>query len=169
VRLSLAPAGSPRGLLDGAWWPRSRDLLRELPALIDLLDVRWGRITRVTVNPAHWPVIPRKVPLAKHTVHIGWFAAEQDPHKLILLSYTLGRWDLLVIPPETDADSAARLMSAASVSGLLTASALMAREGVTGTATVATTNAPAQAETGERWETEGGAAPVATGPAGPTD
>jgi hypothetical protein len=128
VRLSLAPAGSPRGLLDGAWWPRSRDLLRELPALIDLLDVRWGRITRVTVNPAHWPVIPRKVPLAKHTVHIGWFAAEQDPHKLILLSYTLGRWDLLVIPPETDETAAARLMSAASVTGLFTASALMAQE-----------------------------------------
>ena len=168
VRLSLAPTGSPPGLLDGAWWPRSRDLLRELPGLVDVLDVRWGRITRVTVNPAHWPVIPRKVPLAKRTVHVGWFAAEQDPHKLILLSYTMGRWDLLIIPPETDAAAAARLMSAASVPGLFTASALMAQEGVTGTATVAATNASAQAENEERWEAPGEAAPAATGPAGPT-
>ncbi|MFJ6530023.1 DUF5994 family protein [Streptomyces longwoodensis] len=29
--------GPSRGLLDGAWWPRSRGLLRELPALADAL------------------------------------------------------------------------------------------------------------------------------------
>lgn len=33
VRPSLAPAGSAPALLDGAWWPRSRDLTAELPAL----------------------------------------------------------------------------------------------------------------------------------------
>jgi hypothetical protein len=26
---------------------------------------------------------------------------EQDPHKLLLLSYTTGRWDLLVLPPRS--------------------------------------------------------------------
>jgi hypothetical protein len=46
-------------------------------------------------------------------VKVGWFKAEQDPHKLLLLSYTAGRWDLLVIPPETDAVTAARLMTTA--------------------------------------------------------
>ncbi|MFD9107995.1 DUF5994 family protein [Streptomyces bottropensis] len=30
--------GASRGLLDGAWWPRSRDLLVELPALTRMLD-----------------------------------------------------------------------------------------------------------------------------------
>jgi hypothetical protein len=39
---------------------------------------------------------------------------EIDPHKLLLLSYGTGRWDLLIIPPETGAESAARLMAAAS-------------------------------------------------------
>jgi hypothetical protein len=38
-------------LLDGAWWPRSRDLHAELPALAAVLDPLWGRITRITVNP----------------------------------------------------------------------------------------------------------------------
>ena len=93
ARLSLAPTGSVPALLDGAWWPRSRDLLREIPTLTNALDVCWGRITHVTVNPAHWPVIPRKVPV-------------------ILLSYTVGRLDLLVILPETE-PAAARLMAAA--------------------------------------------------------
>ncbi|MFF3456737.1 DUF5994 family protein [Streptomyces sp. NPDC002730] len=126
LRLMLAPAGAAPALIDGAWWPRSRDLTAELPALTALLDPLWGRITRVTVNPTFWPVIPRKVPVAGHVVHVGWFKAEQDPHKLLLLSYTTGRWDLLVIPPETGPATAARLMAAATdPSQSLTASGLI--------------------------------------------
>ncbi|RPE40803.1 hypothetical protein EDD90_3870 [Streptomyces sp. Ag109_O5-1] len=112
-RLVLAPAGTAPALIDGAWWPRSRDLTAELPALIEVLDPLWGRITQVTVNPTFWPVIPRRVPAHGHVVHVGWFEAEQDPHKLLLLSYTVGRWDLLVIPPETAPATAARLMATA--------------------------------------------------------
>ncbi|GGP64198.1 DUF5994 family protein [Streptomyces calvus] len=113
-RLSLAPAGCAPALLDGAWWPRTRDLHAELPALAAVLDPLWGRITRITVNPARWPVVPRKVPVGGHMVKVGWFRAEQDPHELLLLSYHVGRWNLLVVPPETDPVPAAWLMSAAS-------------------------------------------------------
>lgn len=113
LRLVLAPAETAPALIDGAWWPRSRDLTAELPALIEFLDPLWGRITRVTVNPTFWPVIPRKVLVHGHVVHVGWFEAEQDPHKLLLLSYTVGRWDLLVIPPETKPATAVRLMATA--------------------------------------------------------
>ncbi|MFF9770129.1 DUF5994 family protein [Streptomyces sp. NPDC014636] len=112
-RLGLAPDDTAPALIDGAWWPRSRDLAAELPALIEVLDPLWGRITRVTVNPTFWPVVPRKVPVHGHVVHVGWFEAEQDPHKLLLLSYTAGRWDLLVVPPETEPATAARLMAMA--------------------------------------------------------
>ncbi|MFF7172374.1 DUF5994 family protein [Streptomyces pseudovenezuelae] len=128
ARLTLKTDGASRGLLDGAWWPRSRDLLRELPALTDALDSLWGRITRIAVNPEHWPVIPRKVPVHGHVVKAGWFTPEIDPNALLLLSYGTGRWDLLVIPPETGAESAARLMAAASDHDgpPLTASALIA-------------------------------------------
>lgn len=155
ARLSLTAGGPAPGLLDGAWWPRSRDLSEELPTLIDILDARWGRITRVTVNPTHWPIIPRKVPVAGHTVHVGWFADEQDPHKLILLSYTAGRWDLLVIPPETDAAAAARLMAAATTpGGVATASTLMTNEETS-------REVQESLEPEEEWETEGGHASVA--------
>ncbi|MDQ0582045.1 DUF5994 family protein [Streptomyces rishiriensis] len=126
LRLSLAPADAAPALLDGAWWPRSRDLGTELPMLTAALEPLWGRITRVTVNPTHWPVVPRKVPVAGHVVHVGWFLAEQDPHELLLLSYRVGRWNLLVVPPPTDPVSAAWLMSAASSPlGTSTASRLM--------------------------------------------
>jgi hypothetical protein len=111
-RLALKPANAAPGLLDGAWWPRSRDLTRELPALIDTLDRRWARVTRVAVSPTLWPVIPHRVPASGHVVHVGWFT-EQDANKLLLLSYTTGRLDLLVIPPECDLAAATRLMAAA--------------------------------------------------------
>ncbi|WP_404958404.1 DUF5994 family protein [Streptomyces sp. 147326] len=132
ARLSLTPKTALVGLLDGAWWPRSRDLEAELPALAAALDEPWERITRVTVNPTRWPVVARSVPVAGRMLHVGRFT-EQDPDKLILLSYTVGRWDLLVIPPETEPAAAARLMAAAAVPGsVLTAGVLMANETVIG-------------------------------------
>ncbi|MFD5336480.1 DUF5994 family protein [Streptomyces hawaiiensis] len=160
ARLALRTDGASRGLLDGAWWPRSRDLLSELPALTGVLDPFWGRITRIAVNPKYWPVIPRQVPVDGHIVKVGWFTPEIDPHKLLLLSYGTGRWDLLIIPPETGAESAARLMAAASDydGPPLTASALIAadeaRHGV------ATTGEPLDPD--EAWEYEGGASAVST-------
>lgn len=161
ARLSLTPGTAP-GLLDGAWWPRSRDLSRELPALAERLDHSWGRVTRVTVNPSFWPVIPRKVPVTGHTVHVGWFAKEQDPHKLLLFSCTADRLDLLIIPPETDPAAAARLLSAATVPGsLLTASRLMEDERTAD-------DAAESRNREEEWETDGGTAPPPAGnPAGP--
>lgn len=133
ARLSLSP-GSHRaeyatpgpGPLDGAWWPRSRDLTLEVPPLIAALEPVWGRVTRVTVNPMHWPVIPKKVQLPDRVVRVGWFGPEQDPNKLLLLSYRIGRWDLLVIPPQTPYDTAVRLLAAASdPTNVRTASVLM--------------------------------------------
>lgn len=112
LRLSLVPAGSGRTLIDGGWWPYSRDLTAELPALAGVLGGRGERITRVTVNPARWPVVPRRVPVEGHVLKVGWFT-EQDPDLLMLLSYRPGRWDLLVVPPETDADTAQWLLAAA--------------------------------------------------------
>nr|WP_307531452.1 DUF5994 family protein [Streptomyces umbrinus] len=120
------------GLLDGAWWPRSRDLPLELSALADVLDPLGGRITRIAVNSRYWPVVPRRIPVNGHVVKVGWFTTELDPHKILLLSHTTGRWNLLVIPPEAGASAAARLMTAASdstgPSATATATELIAAE-----------------------------------------
>ncbi|WP_406475515.1 DUF5994 family protein [Streptomyces sp. NBC_01615] len=130
ARLALKPASTPPGLLDGAWWPRSRDLAHELSALADVLDPLWGRITRIAANPQHWPATPPRVAVNGHVVKVDWFTRELDPNEIVLLSYTAGRWDLLVIPPETGAPAAARLMAVASESSgpPATASALLAAE-----------------------------------------
>ncbi|SOD85319.1 DUF5994 family protein [Streptomyces sp. Ag109_G2-15] len=154
-RLVLAPADTAPALIDGAWWPRSRDLKAQLPALIEVLDPLWGRITRVTVNPAFWPVIPRKVPVHGHVVHVGWFEAEQDPHELLLLSYTVGRWDLLVIPPETAPATAARLMATATdPSRSLTATGLIHEAERFRTAAEAAADSDSLREA--VWDSEGG-------------
>ncbi|WP_042440028.1 DUF5994 family protein [Streptacidiphilus albus] len=116
LRLSLTPAGA-RCRLDGAWWPRSRDLERELPSLVAELDRAWGRITHATFNRHLWPDSPYGVRAGSHQVRLGWFDAEQDPDELSLFSYEVGRWDLLVVPPEADSERAARLMASASRSG----------------------------------------------------
>ncbi|GGO58428.1 hypothetical protein GCM10012287_56570 [Streptomyces daqingensis] len=128
MRLALKPEGVPVGLLDGAWWPHSRNLLRELPALTDVLDLLWGSITHITVNPAHWPVIPRKVPVSGHVVKAGRFEPEQDRHLLLLHSHHGGNWTLLVIPPRATANAAARLMAAASGTPVHTARPLTAAD-----------------------------------------
>lgn len=112
-RLSLTPAGTTPTPLDGAWWPHSRDLTAELPALIAVLDPLWGRIMRLAVNSTNWPVLPRKIPVSGHVVKVGWFSAELDPHSILLRSYGADRWDLLVIPPRTAPETAAWLMAAA--------------------------------------------------------
>ncbi|GAA2604958.1 DUF5994 family protein [Streptomyces axinellae] len=113
VRLSLKPQGPQSGLLDGAWWPRSRDLAAELPALIAVLDPVWGHMTRVTVNPARWAGVPAEVTVAGRVVSIGPFTDDQDPETLLLRQSGVRRRDLLVVPPRLGQAAAARLMAAA--------------------------------------------------------
>ncbi|MEU2052826.1 DUF5994 family protein [Streptomyces bungoensis] len=152
ARLSLTPA--PGGL-DGVWWPRSRALTRELPPLTAALADRWGRITGVTVHPAYWPVLPHRVSDAGRTVRVRWSTEEQDPHRLTLLSAE-GRRDVLVIPPETPANAAARLMAGDGVGA-------PAREG--------SADRVDARRREEVWETDGGAGrpssrPLPVGPTG---
>jgi hypothetical protein len=103
ARVALrSPGGGPQRL-DGTWWPRSHDLSRELPALIAALEHRWPRITRVTVSRTMWRIRPDSVTVGDREVHINRSAAIPHPHTICLLSYGVGRCDLLVAPPGTQA------------------------------------------------------------------
>lgn len=158
ARIRLKPRSDHRGMVDGAWWPRSRDLARELPPLMEALDreANWGRIHHVTVNVRMWPEIPKQMGIGEHIVRVGWFDAEQDPNDICLISMRHGgRWDLLVVPPELDPRSADRLMVRASAPGNMeTASALLA------TATAYPADPPGDAQSLTDWESEGGSPPV---------
>ncbi len=81
-----------------------------------------------------------------------WLVHRTGPDKLILLSYTVGRWDLLVIPPETAPTAAARLMAAAAIPGsVFTAGVLMTNEAAIGRGIRDAVRREAA------WEDEGGA------------
>ncbi|MER5440146.1 DUF5994 family protein [Streptomyces sp. NPDC002790] len=131
ARLALRPPTFPPGPVCGAWWPRTDDLATELAALTDVFDASRGLVTRIASSRGSWRKEPRILPVTGHTVTATWWCASGfDPYTIRLFSHGAGRWDLLVVPPHTGADAAARLMLAAADPALrLTGTALLAAEG----------------------------------------
>lgn len=111
VRVSLrADAGWGAATYDGAWWPRRRDLAAELPELIAGLGRRGVRVERFTYSLDAWPRLPRRIAVADRVIRTGGFHS-MDP-QVVSLTWAGGtrRADLLVVPPETDAITAARAL-----------------------------------------------------------
>ncbi|WP_328872349.1 DUF5994 family protein [Streptomyces sp. NBC_00287] len=113
LRLRLAPQGGIPRAIDGAWWPRSYDLLAELPQLLVGLPRMWGHITSVTVNGATWSAVPGRMLVANHVVRLRRTPTASAAHTIVLLSPGQGRWDLLVVPPATTEEAAEPIMAAA--------------------------------------------------------
>jgi Family of unknown function (DUF5994) len=113
VRLELIDPVSARTTLDGAWWPRTRDLNAELAPLLEELGRRGIRATRVAFNPDSWAAAPRRLRVGDRTVRLGWFR-HLDPQLLNLTGdLRRGRLDLLVVPPDTSEADAQRAFAAA--------------------------------------------------------
>ncbi|MGB8945111.1 MAG: DUF5994 family protein [Streptomyces sp.] len=119
LRLRLAPhAGGPRAI-DGAWWPRSYDLLAELPALIAGLPHSWGHIASVVLNGAPWSPAPGRMFVAGQVVCLRR-RRTAAAHTVVLTAPGQGRWDLIVVPPDTAEEAAEPIMArAARASGTL--------------------------------------------------
>ncbi|MEW2623417.1 DUF5994 family protein [Streptomyces sp. NPDC048106] len=111
-RLRLTPDVS-HGPLDGAWWPRCDALELELPALVGSLDPAVGTVIRVTVDAASWPDAPQTVLAPGHVIEVSLTGLAAEAHAITLDCGTVGRWELLVIPPEEPAGAASRLLTAA--------------------------------------------------------
>ncbi|CAL9525788.1 hypothetical protein SUDANB105_03916 [Streptomyces sp. enrichment culture] len=111
-RLSVTPECS-HGPLDGAWWPRCDALELELPALVGSLDPGHGTVTRVTVGAATWADAPRTVSAPDHLIEVVLSDAADEEHVITVDCGTVGRWELMVIPPEEPAGDAERLLTAA--------------------------------------------------------
>lgn len=62
-----------RGVLDGVWWPRSRDIAAELPSLITALTGYLGPITRVGLDTGAWEALPTRMTIDERVVHIDSF------------------------------------------------------------------------------------------------
>ncbi|GAA2655864.1 MULTISPECIES: DUF5994 family protein [Streptomyces] len=109
--LRLETTRSRTGLLDGAWWPRSRDVTTELPALITALTAHLGPITRVGLDASAWQDVPTRLVVDGQVVHL-----DADPVGDDTVLVTRGHNDhfaLLVVPPGTTADAAREAMARA--------------------------------------------------------
>lgn len=104
LRLRLKPKAPATGYVDGAWWPRSRDLTEELPALAEVLAVRLGRINRVAYALSTWDAAPRRLAVDGYPVRLEGFNYT-DQNVINVTGSNGGRVSLLVVPPEM-ADSA---------------------------------------------------------------
>jgi len=99
LRLRLKPKGSLAGYVDGAWWPRSRDLTVELAALVKVLAVRLDGVTRVAFATTEWKAAPRRIIVDGNTVQLEGFRSA-DEHLVHVSGPDRRRITLLVIPPD---------------------------------------------------------------------
>ena len=109
--LRLTTTHERRNILDGAWWPRSRNLTAELPGLISALTERLGPITRIGLDSAAWDELPTRMTIDDRVVHIDVFSVGDDTALV-----TRGNQDyfsLLVVPPDTPPEAARAAMTEA--------------------------------------------------------
>jgi hypothetical protein len=111
LRLRLKPRGPVTGFVDGGWWPRSRDLPAELPALLAVLAVRMGLVESVSYNLDAWEPAPRRITLDGRLVRLAGFRS-QNPATVDVLS-AAHRITLLVVAPDAAPASAHGALMAA--------------------------------------------------------
>jgi hypothetical protein len=132
LRLRLkptAPTTRDAGYVDGAWWPRSRDLATELPALFEALAARLGAVDRMAYNLTEWETAARRIAPDGHTVRLGGFH-HQRANTIGVSGFDRDRLTLLVIPPETSATDARTIgLAAAGEHNVDSVDTLLARRG----------------------------------------
>lgn len=117
VRLRMTPRLIHANRIDGAWWPRSIDLIKELPPLLRAVAQRIGRIRGVLLNQDEWMSTPVDwTPAGNHRVRIGWYG-HQENHMAVLIGDSAKRVDLLVIPTASGATIASAAMALATKMG----------------------------------------------------
>lgn len=130
ARVMFDPALPRHGATDGGWWPRSRNALTELPALIAALDARPGlRVQRLAVHCYEWDEIPHQLTAdGSRFVRVDSFTTVS--RHTISVTVAGGREPiaLLVVPPDTPTETAWAEMNIAATSpgipqttGILTA------------------------------------------------
>ncbi|MFB9469957.1 DUF5994 family protein [Nonomuraea salmonea] len=115
ARLFLEPTLTRDGTLDGAWWPHSTDLRRELPAFVRALEDRIGPVLRVGLDSQAWDEVPAHLVVDGRFVRISGHPA--TPHTIRVIRGGQDGFLLLVIPPDTAGSVAATAMRTAARTG----------------------------------------------------
>ena len=105
VRLVSIRLRSAQSVVNGGWWPRTRDVSKELPALLTAVGSRFGVVARVSLSATVWDATPEQISVDDRIVRVAWFRAP-EARTIRLLGDRFWHVDLLVIPPDTAADAA---------------------------------------------------------------
>ncbi|WP_435808127.1 DUF5994 family protein [Streptomyces antibioticus] len=109
--LRLETTADRRGVLDGGWWPRSRDIAVELPGLISVLTEHIGPVVRVGLDSAAWDGLPIRLVVDDRVVHIDASPVADDT--VLVTRGDQDLFSLLVVPPDTPPDAARSAMAQA--------------------------------------------------------
>ncbi|KUL34664.1 hypothetical protein ADL22_30005 [Streptomyces sp. NRRL F-4489] len=114
----LVTTESREQVLDGAWWPRSRDIGAELPGLLAALTEHLGPILRVGLDAGAWEALPTRLVIDDRVVHIDSFPVGDGT--VLLTRGDQDHFSLLVVPPDTTPEAARAAMAQAIQAGNVT-------------------------------------------------
>jgi hypothetical protein len=109
--LRLETTGNRSGVLDGAWWPRSRDISVELPKLITALTEHLGPVQRVGLDASAWDGLPTRLTIGDRIVQIDSSRIGDDTAMITRGDRDL--FSLLVVPPQAAPEAARDAMARA--------------------------------------------------------
>ncbi len=116
ARFQLKPTGQGGGYVDGAWWPRSDDLMTELSGLIAALSVRQSAISRVVYKLSEWGVAHAELVTDGRAVQLD--GRRGHPPNTVEVSDNKGNTVvLLVVPFHLDPDHAHAIVTMAAAPG----------------------------------------------------
>jgi len=110
VRLVSTHLRCAQSVLDGGWWPRTRDVSKELPALLTAVGSRFGVVVgRVSLSATVWDATPEQISVGDWIVQ--WRGSGHGRLAIRLLGDRFWHVDLLAIPqipqlPRSAADAA---------------------------------------------------------------
>lgn len=97
LRMETTPKRT--GTFDGAWWPRSRDLDRQLSGLLAALTARLGPLARVGLDAGASDERPGRLVVDGYTVRVDWSTVGDDT--MIVTRGDQDHFLFLVVPPQT--------------------------------------------------------------------
>lgn len=116
--LRLATVQTREQVLDGAWWPRTRDIAGELPGLVSALTAHLGPVLRIGLDADAWEELPTRLVIDDRVVHIDSFPVGDDT--VLVTRGDRDHFSLLVIPPDATPDAARAAMTKAVRAGNVT-------------------------------------------------